>query len=102
MTAEIIQFDNYLRRKRATGKALADEALAEAALPGAIKEVPLTTETWYNLKMLQQIQCKRDQLNQIEPLVSHQTWEQVHASMDKLTTRLNLYAALRDAPTFNK
>ncbi len=60
MTAEIIQFDNYLRRKRATDKALADEALAEAALPGAIREVPLTPETWYDLK---QIQDRRDQLN---------------------------------------
>jgi hypothetical protein len=79
MTAEIIQFDNYLRRKRAMERALADEARAEAALPGARREVPLTPETWYDLK---QIQHRRD------ASVSHQTRERVHTALDALLLKL--------------
>src|ERR1035437_108069 len=85
MTAEIIHFDGYLRRKRATGKALADEALAEAALPGAVKEVTLTEATWEDLK---QIQHRRDELNQQPALVSYKTWAHVYKAMDDLALKL--------------
>ena len=80
MTAEIIQFDNYLRRKRATGKALADEAAAEAALP---------IQPWEDLGELRR---RRDELNQ-QPVVDHRTWEQVHKSLENLSIKLAAYSA---------
>ena len=85
MTAEIIQFDNYLRRKRATGKALADEALAEAALPAQFSE----QLSWESLN---QIQRRRDELNQ-QSVVDHRTWEQVHKSLENLSIKLAAYSA---------
>lgn len=74
MTAEIVQFDTYLRRKRATDKALADEAQAEAALPA---------QPW---ETLEQLLRKRDQ-----PKPDGRTWEQVHKSLENLALKLAIY-----------
>lgn len=110
MTAEVISFDNYLRRKRATGKALADEARAEALLP-AEASANMLPQIWESLAQIrrrqdqltgpelvtrvnQEIQRRRDKLNQPE-IVSHKTWEQVYRSMDDLALRLAILRVQR-------